>query len=423
MTNASRDELAAPSAGETRVFALADNGGGVRNVAATASLSDEFDRDVWNLFGLPVDAVNLAAAASQVEAAARAGRRLRIVTPNVNFLCMARDDAVVRRDVIDNEISLVDGAPLLLLARLAGAPFPERVAGSDLFDVLRRRPAPRGRKLRVFFFGGLDGAGARACAALNADVGGGMECVGSLDPGVGGADEMSGDSLINAINAARPDFVVAALGARKGLAWIASAAARLDAPVISHLGAVVNFVGGDVRRAPRFLQRLGLEWAWRILQEPALWRRYWSDAKTLADIMIRQALPLALNPATPTGAAPVAVVSSAGGELEIAVAGDQLAGKLEALRRALRQAVSVSAPVTVDLSRIGAFDGAFLGQLLMLEKALMPQNRRFTMRGLDRAARRRLKWHGFAFAEGRAAPRGEAVDGTESDIAGGRQTA
>ena len=105
---------------------------------------------------------------------------------------------------------------------------------------------------------------------------------------------MSTDDHLSRLNAARPDFVVVALGAKKGHAWIDRNLARIDAPLISHLGAVVNFTARTVSRAPRALQRIGLEWLWRIFQEPALWRRYAIDAIALGRLLTTCVLPMAI---------------------------------------------------------------------------------------------------------------------------------
>jgi len=87
--------------------------------------------------------------------------------------------------------------------------------------------------------------------------------------------------VLQAINASQADFLVVALGAKKGQAWILHNLEHLQVPVVSHLGAVVNFVAGTVQRAPAAWQRAGLEWLWRIKEEPALFGRYWNDGLAL----------------------------------------------------------------------------------------------------------------------------------------------
>ena len=118
-----------------------------------------------------------------------------------------------------------------------------------------------------------------------------MVCVGFESPGYGSIVEMSSKSAIAKINASGADFLVVALGAAKGQAWIEHNLEALNVPVVSHLGAVINFVAGGVKRAPLWMQKSGLEWAWRIREEPELWRRYWFDGLGLVKLLIRSVAP------------------------------------------------------------------------------------------------------------------------------------
>ena len=99
--------------------------------------------------------------------------------------------------------------------------------------------------------------------ALN-DTQSALQCVGWICPGFGTVEEMSADRLIEAINASGADFLVVALGARKGQIWLARNQKRLTIPVRAHLGATIHFEAGTLKRAPLPLQRLGLEWLWRL---------------------------------------------------------------------------------------------------------------------------------------------------------------
>lgn len=236
--------------------------------------------------GLPFDVVDTAAAAAALSRAIRDGQRLFLSTPNLNFLVAAQADTAFADSVHASDLSVADGMPVLWLARLQGTPLPERVAGSTLFDELRRGAgqAVLGRPIKVYFFGGPPGAAQKACDVLNAEHAQGrghMLGVGAQSPGFGSVEEMSDSAVIDAINASGADFLVVALGAKKGQAWIMHNRGRLTIPVVSHLGAVVNFVAGTVQRAPLAWQRLGLEWLWRIRQEPQLFKRYWSDGWAL----------------------------------------------------------------------------------------------------------------------------------------------
>ncbi len=331
---------------------------------------DDFDRDVWCLLGLPVDAATVDRAVAEIDAAVRTGHKLSFVTPNVNWLVRVLKDSAARREVLEADLSFIDGAPLVAMARMLGVPAPSRVAGADIFEALRRRPGFGARRTRVFFFGGRDGAGAAAVEALDKEQGG-VEAVGCLNPGFGDVETMSAPEIIAEINAARPDFVIVALGAAKGQAWIDRNKDRLDAPVIAHLGAVVDFTAGGVARAPEMIKKLGLEWLWRIKEEPALWRRYFADGAALVGIVVRRLAPqlLALRHRSNLGVA-AATVDIRRGALRttIVLSGAFTSASLAAARKAFRSAAASGSDIVLDFSAMAEFDRSFLGLVLMLEK-------------------------------------------------------
>jgi N-acetylglucosaminyldiphosphoundecaprenol N-acetyl-beta-D-mannosaminyltransferase len=181
---------------------------------------------------------------------------------------------------------------------------------------------------------------------------------------------MSGPAFIDPINAAQPDFVVVALGARKGQAWIGRNWPLLDAPVIGYLGAVVNFTAGTVERAPRWVQRSGVEWLWRIKEEPALWRRYWADGKVFLRYLLTQALPWVLfNRSAPASAPPLHVeVERAGDACTLKLKGAATNGpRLARLRDELMHACANGWSVTLDLRGVTHIGTSFVGLLQLLD--------------------------------------------------------
>lgn len=236
------------------------------------------------LLGVDFDALTLADTVQRIRHAAASRQRLFVSTVNVNFVVLAARDAAFRRSLEASDLCVADGAPLVWLSRfLARSALPERVAGADVFQALAAHPAP---PLRVYLFGGPPGVAQEAAATINAR-GSGLLCVGYDSPGFGDVASMSAPEQIDPINAARPDLLVVALGAQKGQAWILHNLYRLEVPVVSHLGAVVNFAAGRLARAPAWVAQGGFEWLWRIGQEPALWRRYTSDGWRLLGLVWR----------------------------------------------------------------------------------------------------------------------------------------
>jgi N-acetylglucosaminyldiphosphoundecaprenol N-acetyl-beta-D-mannosaminyltransferase len=246
-------------------------------------------RNVYSICGLPFDAVDIEGAAKIIDESIAAKSDCFISTPNVNFAISAQQNDAFFYSVLNSDISIIDGAPLLGIAKLLKLPFHQRVAGSDLFQFLSNRNCER--KIKVFFFGGEKGIAELAHENLN-KVSHGMESVGFYDPGFVDVAAMSTENIIHEINACEPDFIVVALGAAKGQKWIMQNKDRLSAPVISHLGAVINFLAGTVKRAPSGWQRLGFEWLWRIVQEPSLWKRYFFDGLSFAKLLLFSVFPL-----------------------------------------------------------------------------------------------------------------------------------
>ena len=253
----------------------------------------DFSRDVCLVLGLPFDVVTVAQAEAVLRSAISRRTRCFLTTPNLNFAVSCLHDSAFRASVLQSDLSLADGWPVVVIGRLTGAALPERVAGSTLFERLAAsasRPA-----VRVYFFGGPDGAAEAAGARLNAAPESGAVCAGFDAPGFGSVADMSTPAHLERLNRAQPDFVVVALGAKKGQAWIQNNLGAIDAPVISHLGAVVNFVAGSISRAPDWVQAARLEWLWRIKEEPQLWRRYATDGWAMLSLLGTRVIPLAFQ--------------------------------------------------------------------------------------------------------------------------------
>ncbi|HEU4645722.1 MAG TPA: WecB/TagA/CpsF family glycosyltransferase [Burkholderiales bacterium] len=359
-----------------------------------AAALPDFGREVHCLLGLPFDAVDLAGAEARIRSAASTGARCFLSTPNVNFLINSRVDPAFRMSVINSDLSVADGMPVVWLARLLGIPMPGRVAGASLFESLRSRGAGR---LSVYFFGGPDGAGEVAWRKLSSEADGGLKCVGFTSPGFGSVEEMSRDELIERINAARPDLLVVALGARKGQAWIERNRARLNVPVISHLGAVLEFAAGATRRAPVWVQTAGLEWLWRIKERPALWRRYFADGIALARLLFTRVLPYAWYQRR-----------NAPDELQLAYAGLEMREEgprsivylrgtwtrhnLARLRRCCHHAALAGRDLRLDLSEVTYVDSAFVGLLMVVEAHQRRLGRRLVLLSVARPVRRVMRY-------------------------------
>lgn len=226
-----------------------------------------------SIAGVMVDNVTLSEAVLRVENLARAAGPSVVVTPNIDHVVKLHRDAEFRRIYEAADLVLADGMPLVWAARFLGTPLKERVTGSDLFPALCACAALSG--LRVFFLGGREGAAEKASEILRAANPGLMVC-GVYSPPLGfEKDTIENKKIERLLSEARPDILFVGLGAPKQEKWIWKHARAVGVPVSIGVGVSFEFVAGMVRRSPRWMQRSGLEWLWRLGSEPKrLWRRY-----------------------------------------------------------------------------------------------------------------------------------------------------
>jgi N-acetylglucosaminyldiphosphoundecaprenol N-acetyl-beta-D-mannosaminyltransferase len=165
-----------------------------------------------------------------------------------------------------------DGMPLVWLSRLLGSRRTERVYGPDLMRRMTEVSAERG--YRQFYYGGAEGVADQLERALVKSHPG-LQTAGAICPPFRPLTEQEDQAVVDAINAARPDIVWVGLSTPKQEYWMASHLGRIKAPVMVGVGAAFDFLAGTKKQAPRFMQRNGLEWLFRMTSEPRrLGRRY-----------------------------------------------------------------------------------------------------------------------------------------------------
>jgi N-acetylglucosaminyldiphosphoundecaprenol N-acetyl-beta-D-mannosaminyltransferase len=215
----------------------------------------------------------------------RDGKARLVSTLNVDFLVNALGTGFSRArhpellDVLRNsDMVTADGFPILWLSRIVGKPLPQRVCGSDLVPALAGRA--RRNKLSLFLLGGAEGVACRAGQLLQAENQG-LRIAGTAAPtvqtaGPGLAEGIADDeALVKKINDSGADILLLGLGNPKQELWFNRNRERLKVPVSIGVGGTFEFITGSTRRAPPWVQRLNLEWLFRISQDPArLWRRY-----------------------------------------------------------------------------------------------------------------------------------------------------
>lgn len=333
------------------------------------ALERDFQRDVWCVMGLPFDATTEEATYHHLLNCIETRQRCFLTTPNLNFVVAAQSDPAFRKTVIDSDWVIADGMPIIWAAKALGIPLTERVAGSSVFDRLRNEYRQHDRPLRVVFFGGPDGVAAEAFKKIATDDSA-MEVVGFYSPGFGTIEQMSPQHVIDEINESEPDIVLVALGAKRGQQWINYNQHRLTVPVISHLGAVVNFVAGTVARAPDWMQRTGLEWVWRIWEERSLFKRYWSDGLAFLEMYLRFVRPHSKMLEQRPAQMRLTIKSTSGTTGRIVeLEGDLTLTELSKARAPLIDALESETDITLDLKKVAFIDNAGIGLLMLGAKA------------------------------------------------------
>ena len=251
-----------------------------------------------DIFGVPIAALTMGDALSVAEQAIASRRSLMIGVVNAAKIVNMRRDDELRQSVLSSDVILADGASVVLAARLLGRPLPERVAGIDLMTGLLDRASHRG--YRVFCLGATEEVLAGVERVIARDYPG-VRVVGSQHGYFGQDDEAR---VAAAIQASQADILFVAMTSPKKERFLARWHGAMNVPVCHGVGGSFDVLAGKVRRAPDSWQRFGLEWLYRVKQEPRrLWKRYLVTNSVFVGMLLVELLRIA----------PVRVASSARG--------------------------------------------------------------------------------------------------------------
>ena len=239
------------------------------------------------VMGLPLANVTANEAVDQIESLILSGGTHQVATANLDFWLNSLNDVHLHRIIAGCSLVLPDGMPLVWISRLLGKPLKERVSGADLVPQLAELSAKKG--YGIYLLGGKPGVAERATKVLQ-EMYPGVNIVGHHAPPLADLERMDHGDALDRIRAAKPDILLVAFGNPKQEKWIRMHAKRSGVPVSIGIGGSMDMLVGDVQRAPVWMQRSGLEWLGRCLQEPArLFPRY---ARNFSGLALK--LPLAL---------------------------------------------------------------------------------------------------------------------------------
>jgi len=244
--------------------------------------------DRFNVLGVGVSAIDMQAALTAVEKWIESQEQHYICVTNVHLVMEGQRDQVLRRILNTSGLTTPDGMPLVWLGRLLGYRHIGRVYGPDLMLALSELSARKGYK--NFYYGGVEQVPERVARHLKT-LFPALQIVGTFSPPFRPLSEAEDARVVEIINASDAEIVWVGLGAPKQEKWMASHIGRLRAPVLIGVGAAFDFHSARISQAPRWMMRLGLEWLYRLFQEPRrLWKRYLINNPLFVALTLAQAL-------------------------------------------------------------------------------------------------------------------------------------
>lgn len=235
---------------------------------------------------IEIDNLTMTEALDAIEELVAADKNAYVVTPNVDHIIQLERGGEIVEVYKHADLILCDGKPLTQIAKWYGTPIREKISGSDLFPLLCERAAKKGYKM--FFLGAAEGVAAKAARNLENRYPG-LNVCGVYSPPYGFEnDESEMDKITKMIKDASPQILIVGLGAPKQEKFIYHNRERLGVPVSLGLGASLDFEAGQIKRAPKWMADHGLEWFYRITQDPKrLAKRYLVDDRKIFKLALK----------------------------------------------------------------------------------------------------------------------------------------
>ncbi len=207
-----------------------------------------------------------------------------IVTPNLDHIVMLETDEMFAEIYSNADLILADGKPLIWISKLLNTPIKQKISGSDIFPKICEMAALY--NFTVFILGAAEGIAKKAANNLEARYTG-LKIIGTYSPPIGfenNYDELN--KIKRKILENKPDILAVSLGSPKGEKFIYQHINEYNIPLSISIGATIDFEAGNIKRAPKWMSEHGMEWLFRITQDPKrLTKRYWNDALKIIPII------------------------------------------------------------------------------------------------------------------------------------------
>ena len=342
------------------------------------------------ILGVPFDSVTTAETIDIIARMIESRRPHYIATANVDFLVQAAKDVELRRILFDAHLVLCDGTPLLWASKLLGNQLPERVAGSDVVPLLMKEAAEKG--YRVYFLGAEPHVAAKAVEILRAQYPT-LQIVGHHSPPFKPLVDMDHDDIIARIQAAQPDLLFVGFGCPKQEKWINMHYQRMGVPVCVGVGGTIDFLAGHRRRAPMWMRKSGVEWIYRVAQEPRrLFKRYCADLWHFGGAIVKQWWRLrSRRRNAPTGDATATPVKQQPSSKLIRMPARLDGEAVQHGAQLWKHALEGSDSCFLDLSGVQFIDSTGVGLLIRLQKRARIEQKQLVLLGSSPTVGRALE--------------------------------
>jgi N-acetylglucosaminyldiphosphoundecaprenol N-acetyl-beta-D-mannosaminyltransferase len=236
-----------------------------------------------NVLGCPITRLQLEEFVHCADEFISAKKPHYIAVVNVAKIVKMRSDPFLDQSVRSADLIGADGVPLVWASRLLGDPLPERVNGTDLMYRLLKRANEK--RYRIFFFGATQSVLGRVLERVRREYPG-VQIAGSRDGYFNKAEECK---IVSEIRASRADIIFIAFGTPKKELWVKEYLSAMGVSVVHGVGGSFDVFGGVIPRAPVWMQKSGLEWLFRLAQEPSrMWRRYLITNTTFIVLLVKE---------------------------------------------------------------------------------------------------------------------------------------
>jgi len=319
------------------------------------------------ILGIPFHNVTFAETVEWVRERVRSRRPAYIATANMDFVTQAWRDPELQRILLEADLVVADGIPIVWLSRLLGHPLKQRVTGSDLVPMFAELAAREGFSL--YGLGGAEGVAEKALNTLAARYPG-MRIAGFYSPPKADIIDMDNPGILARLAEADPDILLVAFGGPKQEKWCNMHIRQWKVPVAIGIGGSLDFLAGVQKRAPRWIQKLALEWLWRMLSDPPrLFRRYVANIAFFFSAILRL-LWLRYGPvpstAKSTAGSGTMATPEASAAHRVVYPDSADSGELKDFRAACDTASGL--PLVVDLAGRDWLDIRELGEILELHR-------------------------------------------------------